>query len=33
VSDYLTLRDYWHVTPWLETRLAARLEEHLRRYA
>ena len=33
VSDYLNLRDYWHVTPWLETRLATRLEPHLRRYA
>ena len=32
VSDYLNLRDYWHVTPWLETRLAARLEPHLKRY-
>lgn len=32
VSDYLNLRDYWHVTPWLETRLASRLECHLRRY-
>ena len=33
VSDYLNLRDYWHVTPWLETRLASRLEPHLRRFA
>ena len=33
VSDYLNLRDYWHVTPWLETRLATRLEPHLRRFA
>ena len=33
VSDYLNLRDYWHVTPWLETRLASRLEPHLRRYS
>ncbi len=32
VSDYLNLRDYWHVTPWLETRLASRLEPHLRRF-
>ena len=33
VSDYLNLRDYWHVTPWLETRLASRLEPHLRRFS
>ena len=33
VSDYLNLRDYWHVTPWLQTRLADRLEPHLRRFA
>ena len=33
VSDYLNLRDYWHVTPWLETRLATRLEPHLRRFS
>ena len=33
VSDYLNLRDYWHVTPWLETRLTSRLEPHLRRFA
>ena len=32
VSDYLTLRDYWHVTPWLETRLAARLDPFLKRF-
>ena len=32
VSDYLNLRDYWHVTPWLQTRLADRLEPHLRRF-
>ena len=32
VSDYLNLRDYWHVTPWLETRLAARLEPFLKRF-
>ena len=33
VSDYLNLRDYWHVTPWLQTRLADRLEPYLRRFA
>ena len=32
VSDYLNLRDYWRVTPWLETRLSALLEKHLSRY-
>ena len=33
VSEYLNLRDYWHVTPWLETRLAKMLEKYLARYA
>ena len=33
VSEYLELRDYWHVTPWLETRLADRLQRYLERYA
>ena len=32
VSEYLALRDYWHVTPWLETRLAAMLSKYLSRY-
>ena len=32
VSDYLNLRDYWHVTPWLETRLADRLDPFLKRF-
>ncbi len=32
VSEYLALRDYWHVTPWLETRLAGILSRHLARY-
>ena len=32
VSEYLNLRDYWRVTPWLETRLGAMLEKHLTRY-
>ncbi len=33
VSEYLELRDYWHVTPWLESRLAGRLARHLERFA
>ena len=32
VGEYLYLRDYWHVTPWLETRLHKLLEKHLERY-
>ena len=32
VSEYLNLRDYWHVTPWLESRLAGMLGKHLERY-
>ena len=32
VSEYLNLRDYWKVTPWLETRLAKILEKHLARF-
>ena len=32
VSEYLDLRDFWKVTPWLETRLAKILEKHLARY-
>ena len=32
VAEYLNLRDYWKVTPWLETRLAKLLEKHLARY-
>ena len=32
VSEYLNLRDYWKVTPWLETRLAKILEKHLSRF-
>lgn len=31
VSEYLELRDLWQVKPYLETRLAARLERHLTR--
>ena len=33
VGEYLALRDFWGVTPWLETRLAALLGRHLERYA
>ena len=32
VSEYLDLRDWWGVTPWLETRLSARLAPLLARY-
>ncbi len=32
VSEYLELRDYWHVTPWLETRLEKYLAKYLERY-
>jgi hypothetical protein len=32
VGEYLSLRDFWHVTPWLETRLEKLLSKHLRRY-
>ena len=32
VGEYLDLRDFWGVTPWLETRLEALLSRHLRRY-
>ncbi len=32
VGEYLNLRDYWHVTPWLETRLGTLLAKHLQRY-
>ena len=31
VGEYLALRDYWKVTPWLETRLSGMLGPHLRR--
>ena len=33
VGEYLELRDYWQVTPWLETRLKAYLGKYLERYA
>ena len=33
VGEYLELREWWKVVPWLETRLAPLLEKHLSRYA
>ncbi len=33
VSEYLGLRDYWQVTPWLETRLKDLLAKHLERFS
>ena len=32
IGEYLALRDYWKVTPWLETRLEKSLGKHLERY-
>ena len=32
ISEYLELKEFWGVTPWLETRLAKQLEQHLRKY-
>ena len=32
VGEYLNLRDYWKVTPWLETRLQSFLGKYLQRY-
>ena len=32
VGEYLGLRDYWKVTPWLETRLADRLAGYLSKF-
>ena len=32
VSEYLELRDYWGVTPWLETRFGGLLARHLERF-
>ncbi|MGN0832375.1 MAG: class I SAM-dependent methyltransferase [Kiritimatiellia bacterium] len=32
VGEYLDLRDYWKVTPWLETRLAKYLGRYFERY-
>ena len=33
VGEYLSLKDYWKVVPWLETRLGETLERYLNRYA
>lgn len=33
VAEYLNLRDYWKVTPWLETRLSKYLDKYLARYS
>ena len=33
VGEYLALRDFWNVTPWLETRLSERLGRHLERHS
>ena len=33
VGEYLALRDFWQVTPWLETRLASILSKHLERFS
>ena len=33
IGEYLNLRDYWKVTPWLETRLQKLLGKYLERYA
>ena len=32
VGEYLELRDWWKVTPWLETRLGAMLSKHLGKF-
>ena len=32
IAEYLDLRDYWKVTPWLETRLSGLLSKYLARY-
>ena len=33
IGEYLELRDYWKVVPWLETRLSPLLSRHLSRFA
>ena len=33
VGEYLALRDFWQVTPWLETRVASILSKHLERFS
>ena len=32
VSDYLELRDYWKVSPWLETRMSDLLDKYLKNF-
>lgn len=32
VSDYLELRDYWKITPWLECRMSALIDKYLKKY-
>lgn len=32
VSEYLNLRDYWKVTPWLETRMSRYLDKYFARF-
>ena len=32
VSDYLELRDYWKVTPWLEGRMSKLIDKYLKRF-
>ena len=32
VSEYLNLRDYWKVTPWLESRLVKLLQKYFERF-
>ncbi len=32
VSDYLELRDYWKVSPWLETRMSALMDKYLKKF-
>ena len=32
IAEYLELREFWGVKPWLETRLAKQLDQYLQRY-
>jgi len=32
VSDYLELRDYWKVSPWLESRMSGLLDKYLKKF-
>jgi hypothetical protein len=32
VCEYLALREYWDVTPWLEDRLKEKLSRHLEKF-